>query len=215
LENKFPHNIQVFDDYAKEYDQWFEDHSAVFESEARAIEQLLPLTGNGIEIGVGTGRFAARLGIKIGVEPSEQMAKLAKERGIKIIAAKAEQLPFKNNEYDFALLVTVLCFLENPVIALTEAARIVKPSGKIVVAIINRDSPLGLSIEASKASNHFYKSAKLYIPDEIELTMQKAGLKNFTRLQTLFGPLDQIKKPQRPREGSSEGGFVILSGAKT
>lgn len=39
---------------------------------------LLPNIGKGVEIGVGTGRFSAPLGIKLGVDPSWEMSKLAR-----------------------------------------------------------------------------------------------------------------------------------------
>ncbi len=47
-------------------------------AELAAVESLWPATGQGLEIGVGTGRFAVPLGIKIGVEPARAMAEIAK-----------------------------------------------------------------------------------------------------------------------------------------
>jgi len=44
---------------------------------------MLPEGGTGIEIGVGTGRFASQLGIKLGLEPSKSMASLARQRGMR------------------------------------------------------------------------------------------------------------------------------------
>jgi len=36
---------------------------------------------------------------------------MARERGIKVYEAYAEELPFEDESFDFVLLVTVLCFL--------------------------------------------------------------------------------------------------------
>jgi hypothetical protein len=47
-------SIRTFDEYASEYDSWYVEHSAIFESEAKAIEAFSP-TGLRLEIGVGTG----------------------------------------------------------------------------------------------------------------------------------------------------------------
>jgi len=46
------------------------------------VRVLLPWQGLGLEIGVGTGRFAAPLGIKVGVDPSMAMLAYAAERGV-------------------------------------------------------------------------------------------------------------------------------------
>lgn len=40
------------------------------------MQELLPMHGSGIEIGVGTGRFALPLGIKQGIEPSRSMTEI-------------------------------------------------------------------------------------------------------------------------------------------
>lgn len=51
----------VFDRYAGDYDTWFDTHAEVFVSELDAVRALLPNRGKGVEIGAGTGRFAAAL----------------------------------------------------------------------------------------------------------------------------------------------------------
>jgi hypothetical protein len=61
-----------FDAYTADYDAWFDEHNDVYQAELAAVRSLLPTCGKGIEIGIGTGRFAASLGIAVGVEPSPQ-----------------------------------------------------------------------------------------------------------------------------------------------
>jgi hypothetical protein len=39
----------------------------------------LPKSNNGIEIDVGSGRFAAPLGIKVGIDPSSEMRDVAQK----------------------------------------------------------------------------------------------------------------------------------------
>lgn len=104
----------VFEESAQEYDEWFVRHEFAYQSELAAIKTFLPKEGQGLEIGVGTGRFAAPLGIKVGVEPAKAIADLARKRGIKVYEAYGEELPFKNESFDFILMVTVLCFLKDP-----------------------------------------------------------------------------------------------------
>jgi SAM-dependent methyltransferase len=57
----------------RRYDKWFADHSAAYVSELLAVRALLPLEGSGLEIGVGTGGFAAPLGVKFGIDPAAEM----------------------------------------------------------------------------------------------------------------------------------------------
>ena len=74
--------VNPFNQYSLRYDSWFERHPFVFQTELEAIRSLLPRDGQGIEIGVGTGRFALSLSITQGVEPSKAMADMARKRGI-------------------------------------------------------------------------------------------------------------------------------------
>ena len=72
--------IESFEKNVDRYEAWFEHHRLAYESELKAIRMLLPKNGEGLEVGVGTGRFAAPLGIGVGVEPSPAMGQLARER---------------------------------------------------------------------------------------------------------------------------------------
>jgi len=203
-------NITIFDLNAKDYDHWFDRHPAIFESEVAAISKVLPKAGEGLEIGAGTGRFAHRLDIRTVVEPSKEMASFAIKRGLEVIFARAEKLPFPGNEFDFALFVTVLCFLKSPEDALREAVRVVKPLGKVIVAIIDLNSNLG----RSKEGDPFFKTAKLLSASEVRAMMKRSGLKDINTVQTLFGSLDKIIEPQIPKVGDGDGGFVVISGQK-
>jgi ubiquinone/menaquinone biosynthesis C-methylase UbiE len=127
------YNIRVFEKHALEYDRWFETHTYAYESEVLAIRSLLPRGGNGLEVGVGTGRFASQVGIKVGVEPAHAMASIARQRGIRVYERGAELLPFDNESFDFVAMVTTLCFLDDPLQALREAKRVLKPGGCIVI----------------------------------------------------------------------------------
>ena len=60
--------IDVFNKHYKKYDAWYDKHSHAYLPEVEAVKSLLPKKGKGLEIGVGTGRFASALGIKYGVE---------------------------------------------------------------------------------------------------------------------------------------------------
>ena len=58
-------------------------------------------------------RFAAPLGIRLGVDPSLEMSRIAQKRGIDVVHGRAEDLPFDDTSMDFVLMVTTLCFLDD------------------------------------------------------------------------------------------------------
>src|SRR3990172_2359216 len=101
-------SIAVFDRFAREYDQWFVENSFAYLSEVEAIRRFIPDAGLGVEIGAGSGRFSIPFGIKIGIEPSERMARLAQSKGLFIIRALAEELPFAEDTIGYVLMVTVI-----------------------------------------------------------------------------------------------------------
>ena len=91
------HNLSEFDQHALDYDAWFDENPNIFQSELLAIQLAIPENRVGMEVGVGTGRFAQALGIKLGIEPSENMAKVAEQRGIKVLKAFAENIPLEDS----------------------------------------------------------------------------------------------------------------------
>ena len=74
-----------FKSHHRRYEAWFRRHAAAYHSELLAVRALLPWQGLGLEIGVGTGRFAAPLGISVGLDPSGEMLAYAAERGVSSI----------------------------------------------------------------------------------------------------------------------------------
>ena len=97
---------EPFDSHSQEYEQWFDRNHLAYQSELEAVRAQLPETGEGFEIGVGSGLFAAPLGIHHGVEPSEPMRGLALEKGIEAVNGVAEDLPYEDESFDYALMVT-------------------------------------------------------------------------------------------------------------
>ena len=182
---KLPENIEVFEQNADEYDEWFVSNEFVYRAELEAVRQLIP-GGRGIEIGVGTGRFAAPLGVKFGVEPAMNMALRAKERGIAVVRAVAEQLPIRNNSFDFALFVVTICFVPEPKRALAEIHRILRPGGEIIVGIVDIGSFLGEVYEKKRRDNKFYRPARFFSTEQVVEMLSAAGFSDFDFHQTVF-----------------------------
>jgi ubiquinone/menaquinone biosynthesis C-methylase UbiE len=95
----------IFDLHYQEYDAWFDENHYVYLSELLALKRVIPNSKKGIEIGIGTGRFAQMLEIPFGIDISFPMLKIARERGCSVALADAARLPFKTNQFDFALLM--------------------------------------------------------------------------------------------------------------
>ena len=204
--------MNAFDKYAEEYDRWFDENEIIYKSEIEALKRHIP-GGKGLEIGVGTGRFAKPFNIKIGVDISKEMAKIAERRGIKVIIAKGENLPFKDEEFDFVLINTVLEFAENPKKMLEEAKRVLKIGGKIVIGIIDKDSFLGKIYEEKKQKSKFYKDANFLSAKEVIEMLKELGFKNIKTTQTIFKEIDKVDKVE-VKDGYGEGGFVAISAEK-
>jgi SAM-dependent methyltransferase len=206
--------VNAFDKNVDRYEQWFVDNPLAYVSELRALRELLPTSGSGIEIGVGTGRFAAPLEIKTGIEPSRSMAEVARKRGIEIVHGVAEHLPFADGEFDHALMVTTVCFLDDMDMAFQEVRRILKPGGSFVIGFVDRESPLEREYQDLKDKSAFYQDATFYSTEDIVSHLQKAGFGEFAFRQTLFRSLAELSGVEPAKEGHGEGSFVVVRGEK-
>lgn len=202
----------AFDKNTLEYDNWFEKHSTIYQSEILALKKAVPINKKGVEIGSGTGRFSLPFQINIGVEPSFNMSKLAEQKEMTIINAVAENLPFHNHSFDFALMVTTVCFLSDIPKAFSEVHRILKPQGEIILAIIDKNSDLGKKYEIEKSENKFYKDAHFHSTQEITELLKKADFHNFSYWQTLTKT--NTNEIEQPKQGFGEGSFVVIKAIK-
>ena len=201
----------VFEDSADSYEEWFVKNNYILDSEIEAIKHLLPASGEGVEIGVGTGIFSSRLGIKHGIESSGKMREKAIERGIDVIGAFAEKLPMADETYQFALMVTVDCYLADVVQAFKEVWRILSKDGYFIIAFLDRETALGTVYDQKKHSSQSYKYANFHSAEEIENYLEMTGFAVQEKKQTVFS-LDN--KPQEIKDGVGEGLFAVIKAKK-
>lgn len=196
--------------YHQRYDDWFERHRAAYVSELLAVRALLPWSGRGLEIGVGTGRFAGPLGVEFGIDPAAETLAYARVRGIRAAGAVAEALPFPDATFDYALIVTTLCFVDDAAATLAEAHRVLRPGGALVIGFIDRTSSLGQHYLAHQAENVFYRGARFYSAEEVERLLRDAGFARPAWVQTLSAPPDEIREVEALRDGRGRGAFVVV-----
>ncbi len=205
---------EPFEKYYEKYEYWFVNNNYAYESELVAIKDILPDFNDAVEIGVGSGRFAAPLGIKKGLEPSGKMADIAQKRGISVTEGAAEDMPFDDGSFDLVLMVTTLCFLDDVDKAFGEVYRILKPGGYFINGFVDRDSRLGRIYQKIKNKNVFYRLADFYSVEEVKTILKRSGFKDFSYRQTIFKDLGDIKEVEKSINGYGSGSFVVVSARK-
>jgi len=203
-----------FEEHTQRYEQWFDEYDAVYESELAALERLVSPTGRGIEIGVGSARFAAPLGIDVGIDPAEAMLRQARERGVDVARGVAEHLPFRDDTFDTALIVTTICFVDDIPQTLAEADRVLSESGELVIGYIDKDSPVGEIYLERKEASPFYREATFVSTDDLLDALEAAGFSDFEFVQTVYNWIDEVESPEPVESGRGEGSFVVIKATR-
>ncbi len=201
---------EPFDKYYKKYEKWFDRNENVYKSELKAVKNFIPKNKKGLEIGVGSGKFAGPLGIKAGIEPSEKMRKIAKQRGIEVYDGVGEDLPFAKASFDFVLMVTTICFLNDVEKTLKEIKRVLKDKSPVIIGFVDKKSKLGEEYLEKKQDNVFYKEATFYSTTQVIELLKKYNFSDIEVVQTIFGKLSEIKTIQSFQKGYGKGGFVVI-----
>lgn len=208
---------EIFDKLHKRYDEWFDEFPGkkIFELEVQCVREAFQgVPRPWLEVGVGTGRFTEKIGIDFGIDPSEKMLREAIKREIKVVKAKAENLPFLPNFFGGIAIIVTFCFLDDPLKALKECFRALKKDGKLVLGIVPRDSSWGRFYLKKKEEGHpFYSVAHFYAVKEAINFSEKIGFKLETAFSTLFEePTECAKiKPYPPKPNLvKNAGFVSI-----
>lgn len=211
--------MTVFEERAAAYDAWYDTPSgaALFATELDALRPLFTgLPRPWLEVGVGTGRFAAALGVDVGLDPALGALALARDRGGAVVAGTGEAPPFANASFGAVLFVVTLCFVSDPRAVLGEARRILAPGGGVVLGIVPAESPWGLRYQQLAASGHpYYRHAHFFTRDDLGTALRAAG---FTparvRSTLLWGPEMEPPSERIVREGwDSQAGFAAVLAA--
>ena len=133
-----------FDRIADRYDET-RGGLAVGRSFGDAVaEYAAPPPARIVELGVGTGLVALALTERgydvLGADLSPKMIASARERiGARVVVADATRSPFASASCDVVVAARVLHVVGDPGAALAEAARLVRPGGRVVVILAGSD----------------------------------------------------------------------------
>ena len=203
-------NTTPFDQYSDDYDAWFDQHAREYSLELQAIRDLMPSSGRGLEVGVGSGKFAAPLGIADGLDPSESMLMKADSLGIRVVEGVAEQLPYGDAVFDYVLMVTTICFVDDLRRSFEEASRVLSSGGKLLLGFIDRESTLGQQYMARRGESRFYGIAHFYSTREVLRLLDETGFSDISIRQTLL----QDESGPEIIDGYGAGSFVAISATR-
>jgi len=174
----------VFDyNAARQYDSWYENPKNRFiaDLEDQLLLRLLqPLRGERVlDIGCGTGRHLLmflEMGLDItGIDASPHMLGIAQKKlghRAELHQALADDLPFEDNSFDVATLITTLEFVDDVQKALQEACRVAED--RIFLGVLNRYAVKGVERRLKGIfSQTIYNRAKFFSVWEIKRHVQE------------------------------------------
>jgi len=185
----------AFEEHAGDYDSWFDEHNSVYQAQLRMLCRAVPGFQRGLEVGVGSGRFAVPLGISRGIDPSQNLVRMARRRGVEVARGEAEHQPYRAGSFDFVLMMTVICFLDSIPKAFQEAYRVLEPGGTLLVGFIEAGGKIFQKYRHEPVKGRFLRFATFRTCDEVSGFFKDAG----------FGDISVLQRKH---------GFCVLSGRK-
>lgn len=228
-----------FDQYAEKYDSWFLANPNVLRSEVKLVAQTLEGCQNIFTVGCGSGLFESILrqeyGIQIdhGLEPSQDMASIARKRGINVTISTAEEYDYAGKTYDTIIYNGCPGYITDLEKALTNSFNALNSGGKIIVIDIPKESGYGLLYNLAKAVGSWEHPLLNGVyprnPYPIELvaqanwrttqekvaSMKKIGFTDFEFSQTLTAhPICSDNVVEEPIAGFDKGDYVAICAYK-
>jgi ubiquinone/menaquinone biosynthesis C-methylase UbiE len=216
---------EIFDDWPEKYDLWFETPIGrlikKYESDL-VLGMLRPQPGERIlDAGCGTGIFtmdilaagAQIVGLELSLPMLLRAARKLEKHPFRAVRGDMTKLPFGENEFDKAVSVTALEFIEDGQTAINELFRVTKPGGWLVVATLNSLSPWAEG-RRKKAKNRpsLFEHAYFRSPDQLKrLSPMEGVVKTAVHFQRDDDPeeVEKIEKSGRAK-GLQTGAFAVV-----
>ncbi|MBP5178930.1 MAG: class I SAM-dependent methyltransferase [Lachnospiraceae bacterium] len=229
---------QKFDGYADKYDEWFMKNENLFTSELRLFEKVLgDITGKKLlSVGCGSGLFESYIDSSNidGIEPSEDMGRIAEKRGINVIKyGLIEDVDLPDETYDIIYFNGSSSYMEDLKPVYEKSLRALKKNGKLILLDVPKESAFGFMYLLGKSLNtydhEFLEGAMPELPYPLALAssgvwhtteekinvLKELGIKNFDFYQTLIkNPLYTNEEPEEVSEGYKSGGYVAIIAEK-
>jgi ubiquinone/menaquinone biosynthesis C-methylase UbiE len=130
--------MSLLPDYSLQAEHYDETRAAGRSVLARLRETLAGAPGRRLaDIGGGTGNYALALKLEgwepVVIDRSPEMLARAAAKGLEVVEADAQRLPFADDSFDAATMISMLHHVENRDAALAEARRILKPGGPLAL----------------------------------------------------------------------------------
>lgn len=143
--------MSLLPDYSRQAEHYDETRSAS-PSVLRALREALKGAPGRklVDIGGGTGNYALALHREgwepVVVDRSAEMLAWAAAKGLETVQADAQRLPFEDETFDAATMISMLHHVEDRGAALAEARRILKSRGRLVLKGYTREDAATLWI---------------------------------------------------------------------
>jgi len=129
------------------YDRWIVPRLLDLAMRSRVLDHYRERTietarGLALEIGVGSGLnlplYGPAVTRVVGLDPSTELLRLASRRAgdvvipVSLLRASAEHLPLADALFDTIVMTWTLCSIPNPIAALMEMRRVLRPGGRLI-----------------------------------------------------------------------------------
>lgn len=229
---------QKFDGYAAKYDEWFMKNENLFTSELRLFKKVLGnIEGKRLlSVGCGSGLFESYIDCSNveGIEPSEDMGKIAEKRGINVIKyGLIEDVDLPENYYDIVYFNGSSSYMEDLTPAYEKSLRALKDGGRLILLDVPKESAFGFMYLLGKSLNtydHEYLADAMpefpyplalacsgvwHTTEEKINVLRSLGIEKFEYYQTLVkNPFYTNEEAEDVTEGYKSGGYVAIIAEK-